>query len=67
MQSIISKSNKLGGSSFFGKYSKLYVDYGNAEKNAENSFWFGDSCIWIGCVKHSLLLSEKACDWVSIC
>ena len=52
---------------FFSKYSKFYVDSGNADKNCENIFWFGDNIIWIGCVKHSLLLRENTCHWVSIC
>ena len=44
---------------FFPKYSKFYVDAGNAAKNSENIFWFSDNCILIGCVKHSLLLRER--------
>ena len=40
---------------------------GNAEKNSEDISWFRDNCIWIGCVKHPLLLRENACLWVWIC
>ena len=39
----------------------------NAQKNWANIFWFGNMCIWIGCVKHSLLLRENPCHRVSLC
>ena len=61
MQSVISETNKLWGSSSFSKYSKFYGDFGNAEKNQENIFWFWDNCIWIGSVRYSFLLKENAC------
>ena len=53
-------------SSFFSKYSKFYLDFANEEKNRENIFEFGDNCIWIGCVKHLLLLRENTSHPVSI-
>ena len=56
MQALIWERNHVWGSSFFSEYSKLYADYDNAEKDGENIFWFWDNCIWIGCVRHSLLL-----------
>ena len=67
MQSIISETNKLGGSSFFSKCFKFYVDSANAEKNWANIFRFSDNCVWIGCVKHSFLLRDNTfhgCQWV---
>ena len=39
-QSIISVRNHLWGSTFFWKYSKFYVDSGNAEKNWQKIFGF---------------------------
>ena len=63
----ILETNKIWGSSFFRKYSKLYVDFWNAEKNSKNVFRYLDNCIWIGCVKHSLLLRENTFHRVSIC
>ena len=38
LQSIISQSNNVPGSSFFAKYCKFYVDLGNAEKKLEHLF-----------------------------
>ena len=35
---MISETNNLQDSSFFSKYCKFYLDYGNAEENAENIF-----------------------------
>ena len=58
MQSIISEKNNLGSSFFFWKYSNFYVGFGNPEKNSENIFWFGDNCIWIARIRHSLLLRQ---------
>ena len=52
---------------FFSKYSKSYVDLGNAEKISIFFFWFWDNCIWIGCVRHSLLLRQNTCHRVSVC
>ena len=67
MESIILETNLLWGSSFFPKYSKFYVDFGNTENNSENIFRFLNNCIWIGCVKHSLLLRENTSHRLSIC
>ena len=44
---------------FISKCSKYYVDFGNLEKNWEDVLSFWENCIWIGCVKHSLLPTEK--------
>ena len=60
------KKNLLSWSSF-SKCSKFYVDFGHAEKNPENVFWFSDNCIPIGSVRHSLLLRGNFCHRVSIC
>ena len=36
------------------------------EKKIEQSFfWFWDKSIWIGFIKHSLLLRENTYHWVS--
>ena len=45
----------------FMKISKIY------KKNSQNIFRFLDNCIWIGCIKQSLLLRENASHRVSIC
>ena len=66
-QPIISEKNNLWGSSFSPKYSKFYVDFGNAEKNSGKVFWFLGNCIWIGCVKDSLFLTDNTFRRVSIC
>ena len=65
-QSIISERNHLWGSSFLKNYSKFFVDSWNDAKNSENNFWFWDNCIWIGCVRHSVLLRGNTCHRVSI-
>ena len=52
---------------FSSKYSKFYPDLRNAEKNWENAFPFLDNCFSIGCFKHSFLLRENTCHWLSIC
>ena len=52
---VISKIQKLRGSSFFPKYSKFNVDFKNAAKDSENFFCFWDNCIWICIVMLSLL------------
>ena len=43
---------------FFWTCSKFNQDFKNEEKNSEHFFRFSDSCIWIGCVKYSLLTTE---------
>ena len=40
---------------FFWKHSKFYLDSRNVEEKWEFFFRFGYNCIWIGCIKHSLL------------
>ena len=61
------QKNNLWGSSFFRRYSKLYLDLGNTEKNRKFFFRVLDNCIWIGCGKHSLLPRENTFHRVSIC
>ena len=63
----ILETNKIWGSSFFPKYPNFYVAFGNAKKISENIFQFLDNCIWIGCVKHFLLLRENTFYLVAIC
>ena len=58
MESVISRIHQLWGASFFGKCSKLNLDFKNAEKNSEKAICFSDNCIWIGCVNLSLLRRE---------
>ena len=43
---------------FFWKGSKFKLDFKNAKKNGEKVFCFRVNCIWIGCVKLSLLRRE---------
>ena len=43
---------------FVWKCSKFYLHFKNAEKNGEEVFPFRDNCIWIGCIKLSLLRRE---------
>ena len=38
-----------------------------AGKNTANIFGFRDNTTWIDCFKHSLLLKQNTCHWVSIC
>ena len=42
----------------FPKYSTFDVHFRNFEENSANVFCYGDNCVWIGCVKHSLLPRE---------
>ena len=49
---------QLWESSFVWKCSKFKLDFKNAQKNSEKVFCFWDNCIWIGCVKLSLLRTE---------
>ena len=43
---------------FFFKVAKFYLHFKNAEKYSHKAFCFLDNCIWIGCVKLSLLRRE---------
>ena len=52
---------------FVSRCSKFGVDFRNAEKIWHNIFGLGDNCIWIPCVKHSVLMRKNTCDWKSIC
>ena len=66
LQSLISERNNLLGSSFVSKYFKFYIESWKAEKNSKNIFWFGDNCIWIDTIKHSLLLREEFSSGVNV-
>ena len=44
-ESVSSNIHQLWGSSFFGKCSKLNLDFENGQNNWENFFCFWDSCI----------------------
>ena len=55
MQAVASQINKLGASPFFWKCSKFNLDFGNAGKNSEKVFSFWDNCLWMSCIKLSLL------------
>ena len=52
---VLPESHHLWGSSFFGKCLKFNIDFKNARKNWKKVFCFWDNCIWIVCVKLSLL------------
>ena len=54
-ESVISERQKLWGSSFFWKCSKLNLDFKNVAKNWENFFSFSDNSIRIGNVRLLLL------------
>ena len=54
-ESVISDRQKLWGSSFFRKGSKIQIDFKNSARSWEQLFRFSDNCIWIGIVKLSLL------------
>ena len=43
---------------FFWKCSKFNLAFKNGASNWENVFSFWDNCIWIGCLKVSLLRRE---------
>ena len=53
--SVISKIQKLWGSSLFSQHSKFKQDFENAAKKREKVFTLWDYCIWIGITKFSLL------------
>ena len=52
----------------FPKVFKVLWGFWKWRKKLENLFSFEDNCIWIGCVKHSLLLRERilviCCEYV---
>ena len=58
-QAVAWEINKLWASSFFWKYSKLNLDFENKVKNREKVFSFWDNCMWMGCIKLSLLWRER--------
>ena len=43
---------------FFFKVFQILYRFCKQGTNFRKNFQFGDNCIWIGCVKHSLLLRE---------
>ena len=52
---------------FFCKVVQISCRLRKCKKKSTKKSWFWDNCIWIGCVRHSLLLRENACHRVSIC
>ena len=65
-QFVLSGMLKLWGSSFFKKRSKYNVDLKNAQNSSEKDLSFLDNCIWIGCVKLSLLRTEYFSSAVNV-
>ena len=55
---VKSKIRQLSGSSFLWKYSKLNLDFQNAQKKLKKVFCFWDNCIWRCCIKLPLLRRE---------
>ena len=51
---------------FFLKVFKILCKFWKCRKNPKNVFWLWHNRIWIGCVKHLLLLREYTCYRVSI-
>ena len=51
---------------FFESVQNLLWVLESAEKNWEKFFRFWDNCIWIGCVKHSLLKTEDLSKAVNL-
>ena len=51
---------------FFQKYSIFKLDFQNAEKKSENVFCFRENCIWLHCVKLSLLRREYLLSALSV-
>ena len=51
---------------FSWKCSKFYLHFKNGENKSEKVFPFRDNCIWIGCVKLSLLRREYLWPAVSV-
>ena len=66
MEPLIPEKNHLWGSSVDSQYHNFYLDFWNAEQNSQNIFRFGDKCIWIGCVKHLLLMRKNISHPVSV-
>ena len=54
----IGKTSAMRVNFFFWKCSEFNVDFENAKKNSEKTFWFWYHCIWIVCVKLSPLRRE---------
>ena len=51
---------------FFCKCSKFTPDSKNAEKNLEKRFCFVDKCIWIVCIRLTLLIKEYLSQPVTV-
>ena len=55
---IFPEIHQLWGSPFFGKCLNFHIDFRNTRQNWKKILCFSDNCIWIGCVKFSLLSRE---------
>ena len=64
--SVISEIYVPWESSSFPKYSKFNIDFENSAKNLEKLSCVWHNCIWIGCVKMSLLIREYLSDVVNV-
>ena len=51
---------------FFLKMLKYNLDFKNAETRSEQISCFWDNCIWIGCIKFSLLRREYLSSAVNV-
>ena len=65
-QSEISETYKLWASSFLSKCSKVDLNFKTTKEDMEKIFSFLDICIWVGCVKLSLLRREYLTSVVSL-
>ena len=61
------RENKLPRLILLFKVFQILCRFRKRRKNLRKPFWFWDNCIWIGCVKHWLLLRENTCHRESIC
>ena len=52
---------------FFWKRSKFPVEFRNVEKGWTNIIGIVDNCIWIDCIKHSLLQRDNTSNQESMC
>ena len=57
-ESVASKMHQLWGSCFFWICWKYNLSVKNGEKNPEKFFCFRDNCVWVCCIKLSLLRRE---------
>ena len=54
------------GRLFLENFWKINIDFKNREKNWEKVFCFCDNCIWIGCIRVSLLIREYLSSSVNV-